>query len=145
MATSLSAGQLYKIDLDDGKPAHYWVLLTDPDSRGRFAVVSFTDSRKFMQNSFVWPQDYAIGLTFRLQKESVLRIDKVLIRSRGWLEKHKASRIDECSLEVIDRVRCNVADYKHLIQPEGINHLKPFFDKWKSDCRKFCRSQNCNE
>ncbi len=71
MAEAVLEGSVYKIDLQNGVPAHYWIVLHTPNLEGRFVMVSLTDRNHDKSVPDVWPTDYPLCANFKLVKNSI--------------------------------------------------------------------------
>ena len=134
MAQQAREGSVYRIDLHNGKPAHYWIVLNEPQALdGRFLTVSLTDRHHF-NISDVWPFGYEICADLHLAKPSVVQLQYTLVQQQGWLNEHGADYICNCSPAVLKRARCNLLWYPQHLKPDVVRFLNFHKGAWDVDC-----------
>jgi hypothetical protein len=134
LAEPAREGNIYRIDLQDGKPAHYWVILNNPQELDQsFLTVSWTD-RHNLPLSDVWPYDYEVGSSFRLSKPSVIALRHVLIKTQSWLDRLEAEFFGICTAVALKRARCNLFWYPQYVSAEGRKYANFYAASWNESC-----------
>lgn len=113
----MQEGDVYKIDLEDERSAHYWVIASQPKLDGTFVAISFTDVLNVAHFRDVWVKGTPITPGFSLSKSSVLAFPY----AQRWTEADVRARphilCGTCFPEVLQRVRSNLLWYEDFLKP----------------------------
>ncbi len=124
-------GSVYKIDLRDGKPAHYWIILHDPQIvDGRFLTVSLTDRHNLDPVSDVWEFNYSICPALKLSKPSIVALRYVLVKTQSWLDEKDAEFICTCNAATLKRARCNLLWYPRFLSSDANRLVQFYTNSW---------------
>lgn len=134
MVTIAKEGAVYKIDLVDGKPAHYWIVLNEPNLQGEFLAVSFTDRHNFKTIPDVWAFGIEICPGFKLAKPSVMALPYAQVRRQVWLDQFSAELIGQCNQASLIRARCNICWYREHLRPHILSFANFYLGEWKPLC-----------
>lgn len=135
LARPAIAGNVYKIDLRDGRPAHHWIVLTDPmEIDRRFVAVSLTDRHNSPEILHVWPYGYRLCSSYSLTKPSVLALRYAVLKSQTRLDHCRAEFVDVCRPETLQRERCNLVWCRRYLNPTLVRFLGPVLDEWAKYC-----------
>jgi hypothetical protein len=127
-------GDVYYLDIGSATPHYFVVAAMISDSVG--VVVNFTDARnKPSRWELIWRGDTAIGMTFRLAKDSVLLFEKALLADFDQPPFVDAPLKDRCGFGSLDRIRCQMIECQDDLHPSVLRAVKPFFDRWSSYCQ----------
>lgn len=131
----VAEGDVYKIDLQNGKPAHYYIILNDPrplDSR--FLAVSFTDRHNFPSNTDVWPLNYPLCPTLLLAKPSVVALRYAELRDQHWLNTDASEFVGHSTPEALQRARCNLFWFSQFLRVDVLKFARFYESEWKPFC-----------
>lgn len=134
MPENLAEGAVYKIDLRDGKPAHYWIILNEPRADGTFLAVSLTYRLNVPYFADVWKYDYPLTDSFNLPKPSVIPFRFIRIETKEWLESHPTEFIGYCTPEALQRARCNLFWFDGYLRPKIQKYRNWFRGEWLNPC-----------
>lgn len=135
MAEPAAAGHVYRIGLRDGKPAHYWIILNDPQlTDGTFLAVSFTDRHNLDAVPDIWETGYAVCAAFALSKPSVLALNYAVVKTQVWLDGFDAGFVGMCTTEALRRARCNFVWYPRFLRPVVSKYARPYEGEWRTSC-----------
>jgi hypothetical protein len=135
VAEQAREGNIYSIDLGNGKPAHYWILLNDPQAvDGSFLAVSFTDRHNLPSISDVWQYNYRLCATLRLSKPSVIALPYAVVKQQTWLNELDAEFVCLCADDTLKRARCNFYWFQHLLKPNIRKYVNFYAVIWNADC-----------
>ncbi|NLH99656.1 MAG: hypothetical protein GX446_09220 [Chthonomonadales bacterium] len=135
MVEPARAGHVYKVDLRNGRPAHYWIVLTDPPMIDpTFIAVSLTDRHNMPAVDDIWQYGYRLCPGFGLSKPSVLKLDYAVLQTQSWLDRHQAEFVCLCTDESLRRARCNVIWYQQFLPPKVRRFATSRFAVWDLDC-----------
>ena len=131
MAEEAHEGYIYKIDLHDGKPAHYWIVLNEPRAiDGSFLVVSLTDRHNLDQVSDVWEYNYRLCESLKLSKPSIVALRYASIKNQSWLDHHDAELLGGCTVEALKRARCNLFWYPQFVKTDIKKYANFYAASW---------------
>jgi hypothetical protein len=134
MAEFAGEGAVYLIKPRNDKPAHFWIVLNEPDQHGRFLAVSWTDAKNYAENGDVWPIKTAITDSLRLRKESVLHVRYSQVRTQEWLDRFNAEYFGTCTQEVLRRAKCNLCWLEEQLVPPALGYFLGIKHEWCHDC-----------
>lgn len=134
MAKVAEEGDVFKIDLGNGKPPHYHIILFAPRIDGTFLVVSFTDCHNLPEVADVWPYKHVVCPQFSLTKPSVIALRYALVKDQEWLIGKDAEYIGVANQETLERARCNVHWYKHLLPGRLSSYAAWYGREWTLPC-----------
>ncbi len=130
----ITAGDVFKIDLGDGKPAHYWIVLNHPRNGDEIALISWTYALNVPVITDVWELGAIICPEFSLSKRSVLFVAKAIIRNVTWISEIGANYIGRAPAEVLQRARCNLYWFDPFLRP-GVKQFAQWYAvEWQPPC-----------
>jgi hypothetical protein len=139
MSTELSPpvrGSVYKIDLGDGMPPHFWIVLSHPSSLdGKFVISSFTDRHNVPAVTDVWAAFTAITPTFKLAKSSAIHVRFTRIATRHWVFENNGDYQGQADGATVQRALCNLHWFTHLLRPPELKYIAQWMEHgWEKDC-----------
>lgn len=133
MAAEANEGDVYRINLYDGKPAHYWIVLNQPQAiDGTFLAVSLTDRHNLDPISDVWEFNYPLCGSLRLSKPSIVALRYALVKTKTWLDELNAEFICTCTDAALKRARCNLIWYPQLVSADVKKYARFYAGSWES-------------
>ncbi len=134
MPDNLCEGAVYRVDMEDGKPPHYWIVLCRPRQDGTFLTISITDRHHARWNTDVWEYQERITEFLELTKPSVLQVAFTKIVTKNWLVRYSAEFMGVAPYEVIQRAKCNLFWFSKFLRPE-LRQYRDFYGKnWSDPC-----------
>ena len=131
----VAEGNVYKIDLQNGKPAHYYIILNEPRILdGKFLAASFTDRHNFPSNTDVWPLDYPLCPTLLLAKPSVIALRYVELRDQHWLNADTVEFVSRSTPDALKRARCNIFWFSQFLRVDVLKFARFYESEWKPTC-----------
>lgn len=127
------AGAVFKLDMGDGK-SRPWIILNDPDSKGLFLAVSWTDRRAFQANDHVWRKGRKVSPIWAIEKDSVLQVKYTKLRKQGWIDEHYVEYCGVAFDPILGLARCNLVWNPELLETEIAGFLDWFLDEWDGEC-----------
>lgn len=135
MAEPAREGNVYKIDLQDRKPPHYWIVLNDPQIvDGSFLLVSFTDREHNLGIADVWPTGYPLTPKVKLAKPSIIACTYACIQQQSWLDSYASEYLGTCSSDSLKRARCNLSWYQRFVDPKVKRYASFYAGEWFGSC-----------
>lgn len=134
MAHIAVEGDVYRISHRGDKPEHVWIALCSPNYSALIVLVSFTDQRNYPINPDVWKPGTRISPDFVIQKDSVLQLAQVFVRSQKWLDERDAQYLGPAPHSVLFRARCNLALNMDMLRPEVVRATLDFPSGWDALC-----------
>jgi hypothetical protein len=123
------------MDLDDGKPPHYWIVLSSPRLvTEQFLAVSFTDRHNFESNTDIWQTDTALCPELSLSKPSVVFVRRAKVITQSWLNQYNAELIGRCDQGTLERARCNFHWFKSFVDVPVLKFCHFYGMDWISPC-----------
>ena len=129
-----SEGAVVLIDRMDGRGPHRWIVLTDPDDFGEFAIASWSDAEKHPSRPSTWPKGTRLTSAYRLTKDSAIPVRFVAVRDEAWLDNSGASFIGMALPAALARAKCDVATAADQLQPEPASYLSAAVGAWMEEC-----------
>ena len=135
VVNTAAEGDVYKIDLQDGKPWHYWIVLNTPNLiDGKFLIVSLTDRNNFPRNMDVWPLNYSLCASVPLAKSSVISLPHARVKDQVWLNAYNAVFVCQSTPIALQRARCNLIWFPYFLRPETKTFVRRFHNQWEALC-----------
>ncbi len=125
-------GAVFYIDLADGNPPHYFMVLNPPRFDGLFLLVGFTDRHNVLQKTDVWELGYKVTQEFKLAKPSVLALRFARIETISFFESRP--QVGAATPEALQRARCNLFWHEHLLRPKIKAFRNFYLGAWDQDC-----------
>ena len=132
MSEAAHEGHVYKIDLRNGKPAHRWILLNEPQTiDGSFLAVSLTDRHNLDRVSDIWEFNYPLCASVQLAKPSVSALRYALVRTQSWLDQLQAEFICTSTDAALRRARCNITWYPKFVSADVKRFARFYANTWE--------------
>ncbi|MCX6359752.1 MAG: hypothetical protein NT029_08105 [Armatimonadetes bacterium] len=134
MAPLICAGSVYKVDEHNHRPAHYWIVLSDPSPLdGRFLTVSLTDWETNPHVNDCWQTGYRVCPELALAKPSALMMTKTCF----WLPTNLtgAEYVGQATEQALKRARCSMYWFMRFISEKPIKSLlSDYRAEWSDAC-----------
>ena len=130
----IEAGDIFKIDVGDGKPAHYWIVLNTPRNGSEILLVSWSDRLNVPAVTDVWALGLQICRDLPLAKPSALFVARARLESIQWISEKGAEYKGRAPKDVLRRARCNMFWFGRLLRPQIKRVVEWYSVDWKPEC-----------